>query len=239
MSRAPACSRPPPSSTSHQQPRSAASLPSSPLMPTPSLSSTPPPLSGVRRPTCLRMVVVSRLRTAPRLHFICPLLSPAAARSNTLLFSNKTLSQLTLYPPPSERPDCSWTVTRDSQPTHTPAKPTVCRYRYKTLLPQCIDCQTVLNSLVWSAPLFVSYRRDKSVKDKDKYKDKTVKETPSCFPPVQIVLQVSHWDHHHIDPSLSLTRRNRSHLFTEEHTITSDPVPSYSEGQKYSFWTRV
>ena len=99
-----------------------------------SLLHTSPSLSGVRRPACLGMVVVSRLRTAPRLHFICPLLSPAAARSNTLLFSNKTLSQLTLYPPPSERPDCSWTVTRDSQPTHTPAKPTVCRYGYKTLL---------------------------------------------------------------------------------------------------------
>ena len=58
-------------------------------------------------------------------------------------------------------------------------------------------------SLVWSALLFLSYRRDKSVKDKDKYKDKTVKEAPSCFPAVQIVFQVSQWDHHEITRSSS------------------------------------
>ena len=104
--------------------------------------------------------------------FILPLLTRL-----TLLFSNKTLSRrrsLFILP--------SFQTTGEGHQGFT----TDSHFGEKHFFPS-----DAAFSLVWSALLFLSYRRDKSVKDKDKYKDKTVKETQTCFPPVQIVL----WDH--------------------------------------------
>ena len=145
-------------------------------------------------------------------------LSALCSPSLTLLFSNKTLSRrrsLFILP--------SFQTTGEGHQGFT----TDSHFGEKNFFPS-----DAAFSLVWSALLFLSYRRDKSVKDKDKYKDKTVKEAPSCFPPVQIVLQVSHWDdhqitnnqqHQHIYPLFSLM--NRRPLFADE------PMSSHLEQQ--------
>ena len=136
-------------------------------------------------PWCEEAPRFPQLTTASHSHFICPLLPLPL----TLLFSNKTLSRrrsLFILP--------SFQTTGEGHQGFT----TDSHFGEKHFFP--LDAAL---SLVWSALLFLSYRRDKSVKDKDKYKDKTVKEAPSCFPAVQIVFQVSQWDHHEITRSSS------------------------------------
>ena len=121
------------------------------------------------------MVPVSRLRTAPHSHFICcpPLSSPSA-----LLYSSQTRLYLGSHFIPLLPPnDPAARVTRDSQPTHT--IPDQQRNNNLLFLP---SASLIVNFPVLQPPLFVWYRRDKSVKDKDKYKDKTVKEGSKLLP---------------------------------------------------------
>ena len=160
------------------------------------------------------MVVVSRLRTTPRSHFICstPCLPLLYSSQTRLYLSSSHFIQTTPLLAEGHQG-----FTTNSHSCQTNALEIYLDFLH------CIDCQTLLNSLVWSALLFVSYRRDKSVKDKDKYKDKTVKEAPSCFPPgpnsFAGLTPGSSPAHHIYPPPSHWGKKNRRHLFTDEHIL--------------------
>ena len=151
------------------------------------------------------MVPVSRLRTAPHSHFICcppPLPSALLYSSQTRLY----LSSHFIPPPPSKRPAAR--VTRDSQPTHT--IPDQQRNNNLLFLPSAslIVKKTILQfcSRLYSFGI----GEIKVSKTKTNIKIKLSKRAPSCFPEVQIVLQVSQRDHHHITIHHSLTPNTKT-----------------------------
>ena len=124
------------------------------------------------------MVPVSRLRTAPHSHFIC---CPPPPSPSALLYSSQTrlyLGSHFIPPPPSKRPRCSGHQGFTTN-SHDPGSTEKQQFAFPSF--RIIDCQKNY-SPVLQPPLFVWYRRDKSVKDKDKYKDKTVKEGSKLFP---------------------------------------------------------
>ena len=172
-----------------------------------SLLHTSPSLSGVRRPACLGMVVVSRLRTAPRLHFICPLLNPAAAP--LILYSSQTrlyLSSHFIPSPPSKRPRCSGHQGFTTN-SHDPGSTEKQQFAFPSF--RIFDCQK--NILQFCSRLYsFGIGEIKVSKTKTNIKIKLSKRAPSCFPEVQIVLQVSQRDHHHITIHHSLTPNTKT-----------------------------
>ena len=152
------------------------------------------------------MVPVSRLRTAPHSHFICcP--SPPSPLCLTLLFSNKTLSRLTLYPPPpSKRPRCSGHQGFTTN-SHDPGSTEKQQFAFHSF--RNIDCQKTI--LQFCSRLYsFGIGEIKVSKTKTNIKIKLSKRAPSCFPEVQIVLQVSQRDHHHITIHHSLTQNTKT-----------------------------
>ena len=149
------------------------------------------------------MVPVSRLSTAPHSHFIC--CPPYPPLCLTLLFSNKTLSRLTLYPPSS----LQTTPLLGSPGIHNQL--TRSRINRETTICFSFLPHHWLSILQFCSRLYsFGIGEIKVSKTKTNIKIKLSKRAPSCFPEVQIVLQVSQRDHHHITIHHSLTPNTKT-----------------------------